>query len=184
MFTRQDVCAMTGIPVAAFKTRARRDQLPTVNVPSQGATDEIRDRAKERGWNWFSPVDVLLIAVQERLMMEIGYADGSSAATAAKIVECNAGDIGHMYWLASPTIGEPSPHDLWVGYLGYTDQGGRNSGGRNLGGDLVSVLGQLKADVEQQKARLVLVNASTVLRDIRNNAARFNITFPVPADWR
>lgn len=190
MFSRQDVCALTGISVARFKSLARRDQLPTTYVPPAGASEDTQDHAKERGWNWFSPVDVLLIAVQERLMMQIGYADGyadgSSADTAAKIVINNAGDIGRIFWLASPTIGEPSPHDLWVGYLGYTDRLGGSYGGRNIGGSLATIVAeQVKVDTAgEQPARLVLVNVSAVLRDIRNNAARLNITFPVPADWK
>lgn len=117
-------------------------------------------------------------------MMEIGCADGYSADTAAKIVTNNAGDIGRIYWLAAPTIGEPSRHDIWIGYLGYTDQDGRSYGGWNVGGDLDTVLQKVKANGEQQKARLVLVNASAVLRDIRNTAARLKIDFPVPANWQ
>ncbi|RXG87649.1 hypothetical protein [Bradyrhizobium vignae] len=186
MFSRQDVCALTGIPVARFKSLARRDQLPTAYVPPAGASEEIQDHAKERGWNWFSPIDVLLIAVQERLMMQIGYAEGFAADTAAKVVTNNAGDIGRIFWLASKTIGEPSPHDLWVGYLGYTDRLGGSHGGRNLSGSLATIVAeQINSDTpEAQPARVVLVNVSAVLRDIRNSATRLNVTFPVPADWQ
>lgn len=180
MFTRQDVCALTGIPVERFKSLARRNQLPTIYVPPAGASAGIQDHAKERGWNWFSPIDVLLIAVQERLMAQIGYADGFSADTAAKIVINNAGDIGNILWLASPTIGETSPHDIWVGYLGYTDQVGGDNGGRNVSGSLASIVGWIEADAD--KSRLVLVNVSAVLRDIRNRADRLNIEFVVPAE--
>lgn len=108
MFSRQDVCALTGIPVARFKSLARRNQLPTPYVPPAGASEDAQDHAKERGWNWFSPIDVLNIAVQERLMMQIGYADGFGADTAANVVTNNAGDIGRIFWLASARIGEPS----------------------------------------------------------------------------
>jgi hypothetical protein len=186
MFTRQDVCALTGIPVAAFKTRARRNQLPTVvaNGAFNNAPEDIRDHAKERGWNWFSPIDVLLIAVQQRLMMEIGYSDGYGADTAANVVTKNASEIGRIYWLASPTIDKPSPHDLWVGYVGFTDHEGRASGGREIGGHIEGILSSIAADGDRQKARLGIVNVSAVLRDVRNNAARCNISFPVPADWR
>lgn len=186
MFSRQDVCALTGIPVTRFKNLARRDQLPTIYVPPAGASEEVQDHAKERGWNWFSPIDVLCIAVQERLMMQIGYADGFGADTAAKIVVNNAGDISRIFWLASAKIGDPSPNDLWVGYLGHTDSAGNSLGGRNLGGSLAKIVAeQIKTDSEDERpARVVLANVSAALRDIRNNAGRLGITFPVPADWQ
>lgn len=186
MFSRQDVCALTGIPVARFKSLARRNQLPTPYVPPAGASEDAQDHAKERGWNWFSPIDVLNIAVQERLMMQIGYADGFGADTAANVVTNNAGDIGRIFWLASARIGEPSPHDLWVGYLGYTDRLGGSYGGRNLSGSLAAIVAeQINSDSDDgQAARVALVNVSAVLRDIRNSAIRLNITFPVPADWQ
>jgi hypothetical protein len=186
MFSRKDVCALTGIPVVRFKNLARRDQLPTIYVPPAGASEEAQDHAKERGWNWFTPIDVLGIAVQERLMMQIGYADGLGADTAAKIVVGNAGDIGRMFWLASAPVGEPSPHDLWIGYLGYTDREGKSYGGWNISGSLATITAksiELPAG-GQRPSRLALVNVSAVLRDIRNNAARLGITFPVPADWQ
>lgn len=183
MFSRQDICALTGIPVARFKSMARRGQLPTTHLPV-GATEEIQDQAKERGWNWFSPIDALMIAVQERLMMQIGYADGFGADTAAKIVSNNAGAIGNIYWLSSPTIGEPSPHDLWIGYLGYTNQLGETNGGSNLGGALASINDVITADsMNQNPARASLVNVSGVLREVRCRAVKLGINFPVPADW-
>jgi hypothetical protein len=186
MFSRQDVCALTGIPVERFKSLARRDQLPTIYVPPAGASEDVQDHAKERGWNWFTPIHVLQIAVQERLMAQIGYAGGFGADTAAKIVINNAGDIGRIFWLASAPVGEPSPNDLWIGYLGYTDRVGNSYGGRNLSGSIAAIVAeQVEVDAEgEQPARIVLANVSAVLRDIRNNAARLNIAFPVPADWQ
>jgi hypothetical protein len=186
MFSRQDVCALTGIPVTRFKNLARRDQLPTIYVPPAGVSEDVQDHVKERGWNYFTPIHVLQIAVQERLMMQIGYADGFGADTAAKIVINNAGDIGRIFWLASATIGEPSPDDLWMGYLGFTDRDGKNYGGCNVSGTLAAISAEpLKMTAGgRQPTRLALVNVSEVLRSIRNNAVRMNIQFPVPADWQ
>jgi hypothetical protein len=69
---------------------------------------------------------------------------------------------------------------------GHTDRVGNSYGGRNLSGSIATIVAeQVKADAEgEQPARVVLVNVSEVLRAIRNNAARLNITFPVPADWQ
>lgn len=184
MFTRQDVCALTGIPVERFKSLARRNQLPTVYAPPRGAPEDCQDRAKERGWNWFSPIDVLLIAVQERLTAQIGYADGSDTGTATNVVVNNAGDIGRIFWLASPTIGDPSPDDLWVGYVGHADRLDGSSGCSHLGGSLARIMQKAGGDTAQEGARLVLVNVSAVLRDVRTNADRLKITFPVPANWK
>jgi hypothetical protein len=152
-------------------------------VPPAGVSEETQDHAKERGWNWFAPFDVLCIAVQERLMMQIGYADGFGADTAAKIVSNNSGDIGNIFHLESATIGEPSPHDLWIGYLGYTDHEGKSHGGWNISGSLVGITAKaIQPAGGQRPARLALVNVSEVLRSIRNNAVMMNIQFPVPAD--
>lgn len=184
MFTRQDVCALTGIPVERFKSLARRNQLPTVYVPPRGAPEDCQDRAKERGWNWFSPIDVLLIAVQERLTAQIGYADGSDPRTAANVVVNNAGDIGRIYWLASSTIGDASQDDLWVGYVGHADRLDDGSGCSHVGGSLARIMETIGDDTAREGRRLVLVNVSAVLRDVRTNADRANIMFPVPSDWK
>jgi hypothetical protein len=114
-------------------------------------------------------------------MTQFGYAAGFDTATAAQIVIRNAGDIGRIFWLASPTIDEPSPHDLWVGYLGHTDPlTGRCS---QISGTLSRVLEIAGADTQRGHARLVLVNVSEVLRDVRGSADHFKITYPVPANW-
>src|ERR1700736_6136539 len=81
MFTRGDVCMLTGIDVEDFKNRARRDLLP-VNA------DEPCD-----GRRRFSNAEVLRIAVADRLVTRIGYADGTSQETASKIASNNAGAI-------------------------------------------------------------------------------------------
>jgi hypothetical protein len=184
MHTRQDVCALTGIPVERFKTLARRDQLPTFYVPPAGVSDEILDKVRERNWNWFAPYDVFCIAIQSRLMAEIGYADGLAANTAAKIVANNGGDIGRVFHLAPKgKIEKPSHHDIWIGYLGFTDVDGSNKGGQNLGGSLANIISTIKsADAPGSKSRLFLVNASAVLREIRQQANLLSIEFLVAAE--
>lgn len=184
MHTRQDVCALTGIPVERFKTLARRDQLPTFHTTPAGVSDEILDKARERNWNWFAPYDVFRIAIQAQLMAEIGYADGLAASTAEKIVSNNNECIRPVFFLAPKgRIEKPSHHDIWIGYLGFTDADGGNKGGQNLGGSLSNIVSTIKSDERQgHKSRLFLVNVSAVLREIRQRANRLGIEFLVAAE--
>jgi hypothetical protein len=182
MHTRQDVCALTGIPVERFKTLARREQLPTVCVPPTGTSEETLDRVRERNWNWFTPIDVFRIAIQSRLMSEIGY-DGLAASTAANIVISNSSDIGNVFHLASKgKIEKSSHHDIWIGYLGITDADDKNNVCRDLSGSLANIVSTIKSVDQGHKSRLFLVNASAVLREIRQRANRLGIEFLVAAE--
>lgn len=168
MFTRQEVCALADIQVERFKSLVRRDQLPTINVPSSGASDSTRDAVREPGWNRFSAFDTFMIAVQESFSREIGYADGLSSKTASMIVSNNR-DVIHDVLLAPSRT-----RDQWLGYAGGSpNKPGSNElpGGRNVSGTLKDILRAMEHD-EAGHARLFLVNVNAVLRDVDARAKK------------
>jgi hypothetical protein len=172
MFTRQAICALADIPVERFKSLVRRDQLPTINVPIGGISDAARDAAKEPGWNRFSAEDAFMIAVQEGLSRQIGYADGLSysSQTASRIVANNRDAIQDV--LKSPSHAHSK--DRWLGYAGASVDkraSGENPGGRNVSGILKEVLETLARD-EDGYTRLFLVNADAVLREVQARAEK------------
>lgn len=178
MYTRQDVCRLTGIGVERFKGLARREQLATISIPKIGITDAIRDHAKERGWNWFSAIDVFLIAVQEQLSREMGYSNGLGPEDAARIVWNNSGELGEVFW-TSPSSGvKEAANDVWVGYAAFDGPTGQNNGGRNLIGSLSKLLERTNSS-EDRFARVFLVNADAVLRNIESRAALNSIEYLV-----
>jgi len=175
MYKRQDVCRLAGIDVERFKGLARRDQLPIVSPPPIGKTDEIRDHAKERGWNWFSAFDVFLIAVQEQLSREMGYLNGINSEDAAKVVWNNNGFLGDVFWNHSSAAAS-GRKDKWIGYLAFDGPPNRNNGGMNVSGSIADILNQIK-DLDIPVARSFLVNADSALRAITLRAESSGIEF-------
>jgi len=166
MFTRQEVCALTGIPVERFKSLVRRDQIAII-------------LANESGWNYFSAMDVFRIAIQERLSCQIGYADGLSADTAAKIISNNAEGIEEVFW---QSLGKKAAPDKWFGYVGFSGDLDVNNGGDGVFGTLseVTKLIERKDRNGEQPMRVFLVNADSVLREVAARATKhLNIDFIV-----
>lgn len=159
MFTRQEVCTLADTLVDRFKTLARRDQL---------ATTVARDAAKESGWHRFSAEEVFMVAIQEGLTREIGYADGLSAKTASHIVINNREIIRDV--LSAPSASKSK--DRWLGYAGgVPSKPGEPAGGRNVSGTLKDIIKAMDRD-EDGHARLFLVNVDAVLRDVDARARK------------
>lgn len=162
MFTRQEACVLTGIPVQRFKSLVRRDQIAII-IPNGP------------GWTYFSAMDVFKAAVQERLSCEIGYADGLSPDTAARIVSNNAEVLEDFFWQFPGGEAEP---DKWIGYVGFSGDLDVNNGGKNIFGTLSEVTKSLEPN--NQPIRLFLVNADAVLREVAARAIKhLNIDFIV-----
>jgi hypothetical protein len=169
MFTRQEVCTLTEIPVERIKSLVRRQELPTAFFLVPSLSDTRRDQIKERGWNRFSALEVFSIAVQESLFRQIGYADGLSAETASRIAGNNAHALVEV--LSSPS--KVSRKDKWVGYAGSEREGtdAENPGGRNIFGTLEDILKTLQRG-DDGHVRLFLANADAVLREVQARAKK------------
>jgi hypothetical protein len=155
---RQTVCALSAIPVARFKTLARRHQLPKL------VDAEYDDEGDDEGS--YSDLDVLAIAVAERLMCQLGYSDGLPPGAAQQIVSNSLGLLEHPF-----TAGRA---DHWIGYVGQT------SGGYNVSGTLAQILAEVRSASEEcgPAARIFIVNVSDVLRDVKARAERLELPFP------
>jgi hypothetical protein len=178
MFSRQATCDLTGISVEQFKTLARRDQLPITLTPNP-STRAVWESAGERGWNRFTSFEVFKIAVFERLLSEIGYADGLGTQTALKIVD-NGGMLADVFEMCRNCNGVPKRADIWIGYLGIAnDKSSRNVGGRNLAGVLKDILSSVQKEAVEpfSPARLFLVNVSAVMRAVLIRSEKLKIAF-------
>jgi hypothetical protein len=166
--TRKDVCNLTEIDVEQFKTHARRDQLPTFYIPY--ADEQNLDAVGERGWNRFSDLEVVQIAVFERLMCEMGYAKGL-APDSAKVIAFNASGAIQRIFEQEFTI------DQWVGYMASRD------GGQNVDGSLTEIFERIdtfcrqSAKAQPKPERIFLVNVSEIIRTLRTRAADLKISF-------
>jgi len=169
MYTRRDVCGLTGIDETRFKTLARRDQLPTL-LAERGPDESHRDEGRVRGWNRFTSFEVIQIAVAERLMCQIGYADGVRPETAAKIASQCGNGIARM-------LGKPNGPDIWVGYVGSPVEHGGADGGQDVADTILQIAKKI-ADLRPSAERVFLVNVGEVIRTIEQRAERFNILFP------
>jgi hypothetical protein len=165
MFTRQDVCALTGIPVERVKSLIRRDELPFSR-----SLVGLQGKSQERAWNRFSAFEVFLIAIQECLFRQNGYADGVSAKTASDIVTNNKQAIYDA--LCSPS--SDYKNDQWIGYAGsaWDDATNENPGGRNVFGALEEVMKMLRREQDNAYARLLIVNADATLREVHARAKK------------
>lgn len=162
-FQRQSVCFLTNIPVERFKTLARRDQLPTL-------PDQIEDRDGER--RQYSDLDVLAIAVAERLWCQIGYAEGLLPGPASKIVGNALGGLDNILF-SNPRS------DQWIGYVGQPSERGGSLGGYNVAGSLAEIFAAIRAaNDEAPSERVFLINVSEVFRAIRMRAEKHGIQYP------
>lgn len=187
MYTRRDVCALTGLSEAQFKNLARRDQFP-FERPQTLNSEAYRDDIGAPGWNRFSAVDVLLIAVQQRLMSTIGYADGLGPETARNIVGNNGGAIADMLRASVKS-------DEWIGYVGQPIERGGSDGGFNVSGSVAAVFERISRrcvaegdptssslfTADSAAERIFLVNVSEVLRALRSRALAAGLQFPKEA---
>lgn len=165
MFTRQEVCTLTGISLERFKSLVRREQIAIILPDGPG-------------WTYFSAMDVFMIAIQERLSCQIGYADGLSSDTAAKIVSYNAQGLrDEVFWQFPAGKDEP---DKWIGYVGFSGDLDVNNGGKNIFGTLSEVTESIERNKSDQPVRVFLVNADSVLREVAARAIKhLNIDFIV-----
>jgi hypothetical protein len=164
MFTRQEVCVLTGIPVERFKSLIRRDQIAIILPDGPG-------------WNYFSAMDVFKIAIQERLSCQIGYADGLPADTAAMISDNNKAALWDFFWQFPAGKAEP---DKWIGYVGFSGDLDVNNGGKNIFGTLSEVTKSIERTKSDEPMRVFLVNADSVLREVAARAIKhLNIDFIV-----
>lgn len=161
-FRRQHVCALTGIPVPRFKTLLMREQLPVATPGSMAELDV---------WGDYSAFDVLAIAIAERLMCQMGYADGLPPGSAQQIVSNSIGLLDHNFIASKPRA------DQWIGYAAFADR----DGGFNVGGSLTDILEQVRSNPDNPPARMFLVNASEALRDVKARAKQSGIPFPSAA---
>ncbi len=160
MFTRQEVCDLADIKPERFKTLIRRDQLPA--VLSQVAEDE------DANLHRFSAEATVLIAIQENLSRQIGYADGLSSKTAAQIVSQHRAVIRDVLMAPAST----RSRERWLGYAGGTPiKLGDPPGGRDVSGTLKEVVKVLERD-EYDHARLFLANVDAVLREVDARARK------------
>ena len=189
MYTRRDVCTLTGLPEAQFKNLARRDQLP-FERPRSLNSEEYLDRAEARGWNRFSAIEVLRIAVQHRLMTIIGDVDGLGPETARDIV----GDNGSA--IQAVLIAPAASDDQWIGRVAQPTSHGDCDGGFPVSGSLGVVaakIGQRCFDSKDPESkiflstdaaaeRVFLLNVSEVLRAVKLRASAAGIQFSISED--
>lgn len=175
MHTRHAVCVLADMQPEHFKSLARRDQLPTIHVPVV-SDEKIEDDAGTRGWNRFSDVEAVQIAVSNALAVQMGYADGVSHATASKIVNCNGGAIVDALAKIGPLA---SGGDVWMSYVAYGD-----AGGANRSGDLASITLGILSEMANggSVARIFAINISDVVRKMILRATAAGIAFPHPSD--
>lgn len=164
MYTRRDVCTLTGIEESRFKTLARREQLPTLRVVPNDEDEQAS------GWNRFNSFEVIQLAIAERLMCQIGYADGLRPDTAAKIAsQCGEG---------IETALRRSAADIWVGYVGVPAERGGVDGGMNVHGTFFQIAKRLAELGDGPAERVFLVNVSEVVRAIKQRADEHRLLFP------
>jgi hypothetical protein len=170
MFQRKEVCKLTGIEEGRFKILAHRGQLPSLQAEDEGA-----DAQEAAGWKRYSALDVLMIALAERLMGQIGYADGLRPDTAAKIVSNALSGLD-----LDPLAADTAPDDRWIGYVGEPAEPGSIDGGWNVSGSVAQVALRIveSAADGNRPARVFLINVSEVLREVRHRAEAGQITFP------
>lgn len=174
MFTRSAVVALTGISESRLKTLIRREQLPPYLSKKNDAElsdPKLAQVIEGPNWNRWAAVEVVGVAVAERLMMEIGYADGLPPVTAAKIVVNNA--------IAIHEAQERPDTDIWAGYVGHADS--KACGGFNVCGsfrEIAQKIEQSKSEYRDcETARAFLVNVSAVIRAVKQRAAKNGIDF-------
>lgn len=166
MFTRKQVCTLLSFDEEDFKVIARHGYLPIIHTPV-GATEEIRDHTKERGWNWFAPFDVFLLALFVHFGIILGT-PGNAREMAIQIAEA----AGHIFGLG-PTAGADAHSEIWIGRLG----------GQIVSGTLQQVIGLVGTDaLPENSANLALVNADLTLRMLHQRARTIGIAFPTAAD--
>jgi hypothetical protein len=166
--TRKDVCNLIEMDVEQFKTHARRDQFPTFYIAY--ADEKNLDAVGERGWNRFSDLEIVQIAVFERLMCEMGYAKGLPPDS-AKLISINAGGAIQRIFEKQFSV------DQWVGYVAGRD------GGANVDGSLIEICARVEKlyakspNSRPKPGRIFLVNVSEIIRRLRARAARLKISF-------
>jgi hypothetical protein len=150
-----------------------------LNLPEQ-----VGEKLAETGWNRFSAYDVFLIAVQDRLACQIGYADGVSYETASKIVTNNnmalldAFKSGIKSKIRGRKVIRTKPDDIWLGYMGDISYQGQTGGANTsiYGGNLVDIA-EGASSSRASFMRLYVVNASFVLREVLQRADQLKIIF-------
>lgn len=180
MFTRRDVCTLTGFNENQFKALARREQLVFGTTETPSSEGDF-----ERHWNRFSAFDVLLVAIQNSLMLRSGYADGLKPETARDIVANNSGAIARL-------LEESLKSDQWIGYVGQPINRYCYDGGFHVYGSLTDVAEKVTAhcvdatdpssrrlfERDPAALRVYLINVSEVLRTVRARATDHEIHFP------
>ncbi|TGN86701.1 hypothetical protein EOW77_0019020 [Bradyrhizobium yuanmingense] len=155
LFTRQEACTLAAMEVERFKAMGRRNQLATIDM-------------SESGWSRYSAEGVFMMAIQEALMREIGYADGLSAKAASRVVSYNREIIREI--LSAPSLTKSK--DRWLGYAGgEPSKPDEPPGGRNVSGAFKDVVRSLERD-DDGYARLFLVNGDAVLREVDARAKK------------
>lgn len=155
MFTRSMASLLSGMSEEQIKNFARSDRSPSF----LRSGEELRHSR----WTRYTPRDVILIALTERLRMQIGYAEGLRPDTAAKIA-------AHAAWSIADALASPTP--LWAGYVGepldYQDRGtGENrKGGLNVAGSLTEIAEKIASLDHGTPVRLFLVNVTEVIKEV------------------
>lgn len=164
-YSRQEVCALSGIDDERFKTLARRKQIPTCN-----RKHEINAR-----WAGFSTIEVLCIAVGESLRAEIGGEKGMTAESAMTIA------AGARERIASAA--RNPKRDIWIGTVASRMPEWNSASRTKTGWRVVGTIAEIAKQIEGERAhgdsiRLFAVNVGTVLREVHERARRARIYFP------
>lgn len=171
MYTRIDLCALSGIDIDNFKSLWRRDQLPIA------AGANVRARRVEG----YSALDVITVAVGQAFISQAGYERGLQASGAMPIAAA-ASDWIHA------AFAKPSGDDIWAGMLGARVgrfENGRVKAGWHVGGTLAEVTAEISRENSRSRSGVVrafLINVSEVIREVQERARQARIFFPESLD--
>lgn len=170
MFTRSIAALLSGMSEDQIKNFSRSDRAPSFLRSGE-------DLGPGR-WTRYSARDIVLIALAERLRMQIGYAEGLRPDTAAKIA-------AHAAWSIEDALA--STHPIWAGYVGepldHTDRGTGEDrkGGYNVAGTLPDISAKIASMPEGAPVRLFLVNVTEVIREVRARAKQHAVHLDLDA---
>ena len=114
----KSVCALTGIPVERFKSLASAESTadPFMLHP-EARLRIVRIAPKNAAGIGFHPSTFFSLRFKSGLRLRSDMPTVPTRAPRPTLSSTTSGDVGRIFWLASPTIGDPSPDDLWVRYV-------------------------------------------------------------------